>query len=99
MPAAVVRATERGYRELWLGEAFSAYERHEAARDRTNHSGAFRTVHDELELLSPTAADGDRHPPTALELLIQRAGHLGRGCGDGDRPERRVLRQAERAIA
>ena len=58
-----------------------------------------RRPHDELEPLPAAAADRHDEPAAGLELLVERRRQLGRGGGDGDRGERRVLGQAERAVA
>ena len=66
---------------------------------RADHGGPLRAAHDELELLAVAAADGDDQSAAGLELLVERARHLRRRGRDGDRGERRVLGQSERAVA
>ena len=63
------------------------------------HRRAFRAAHDELELLTLAAADGNDEAAADLELLVERGRDLGSGSGDGDRGEGRVLGQTERPVA
>jgi hypothetical protein len=59
-------------------------------------SSAFSTT---LSCCTSPSAERDHHAPARRQLLDQLRRRLGRGGGDEDRVERRVLGPAARAVA
>src|SRR5207247_1895810 len=71
----------------------------EAARDGPDHGGAFRAAHDHLQPLDPVPADGNDEPAAVRQLFVQGLWQTRRRGRDGDRIERRTLRQTLSAVA
>src|SRR5262245_51068487 len=80
-------------------EASLPDERHEPAGDGVDDRRPLGAPNEDLEALSPAAADGNGQAPARLELVVEPLRETGRCRGDGDRRERSLVREPDRAVA
>jgi len=72
------------------------HERHEPAADALRHPAV---VPEDVKHLVLRRPDGDDEPPAGGELLQQGGRWRRSRCGNGNRVERGLLRQAVRAVS